>query len=302
MKAQRAAGHDSVAAGHRLETKRVQTSIYQILYDDWLIDHCDPDFMIYDCRLNPEREKREIAHMLRFYDDVVCQTDRDDVFGLLSPKFARKARLPGHAFIDWIRANPGHDVYFVNPYPSVAYSTFNVWTQGEFWHPGLGDLANALFSAAGFPIRVEALPRNSPATLLYCNYWVGRRGFWHGFMRFVRSMVLAMGNLDDATRRRMSDPTPYHLPATYFPFVFERLFSTYLVLQGNVDALAYRYGREAILDFADINEMERYVLREWADLIDGWDADGRSDQPYRKLFANLHAMARLYGSGGQPTP
>ena len=272
----------------------MQTAIYQILYDDWIVGHSDPAFMIYDCRHNPERERRETAHMLRFYDEVICQTGCDDIFGLLSPKFARKAGLPGHAFVEWIEANPGHDVYFINPYPSVGYSTFNVWTQGEFWHPGLGELANSLFAAAGVPIRVEALPRNSAATLLYCNYWVGRRNFWHGFMRFVRSMVMAVENLDIPQRKRISDPTPYHLPATYFPFVFERLFSTYLVLQGNVNALAYRYSHDAIINSADINEMERYALRTWADMIDAWDAEQRNDLSYRRLFANLHGMARFY--------
>ena len=144
-------------------------SVFQIEYSDDVVGEFDSAFIRYDCRDNPEPEKREIAHMLRFYDEGAWRSEGADYFGLVSPKFSGKAGISGKTFVDWVNVNPGYDVYFVNPFPQLSYQYFNVWTQGEAWHPGLSDLANALFVAAGFPFRVENLPRNTARSLLYSN-------------------------------------------------------------------------------------------------------------------------------------
>lgn len=274
-------------------------SVYQIQYGDDVVGTFDPAFITYDCRANPEREKRETAHMLRFYDEGVWRHHSAEHFGLVSPKFAGKARIGGKAFIDWVQANPGYDVYFINPFPQVSYWHFNVWTQGEFWHPGLGDLADALFAAAGHSIRVEALPRNTAASLLYSNYWVGNEGFWRVYMAFVRNIAAAVDNLSAGDRTKLFGLAPHSAPATYFAFVFERLFSTFLVLHEDIAGLPYPHGHDDILGRCD-NDMERFIIGAWSEMIDAWDAVGRNDAEYRKLFANLEGMLRIYLSVAPP--
>lgn len=270
-------------------------TVYQIEYSNDVIGAFDPAFIKYDCRDNPEYEKREIAHMLRFYDEGSWRRHGTDHFGLVSPKFSSKAGINGRAFIDWVDANPGYDVYFINPFPQLCYWHFNVWTQGEFWHPGLTNLANALFAAAGYSTRVENLTRNTAASLLYSNYWVGNEKFWHLYIAFVRKLFTAVDTLDVGNKKKLFDLAPHYAPATYFPFVFERLFSTFLILQDDINCLPYLYRRYEILDRCD-NEMELFVIQEWAEMIDNWDVSGRDDAEYRKLFVNLQGMLKIYRS------
>jgi len=277
----------------------VTVSIYQIQYSDMVVGGFDPDFIKYDCREHPEDEKREIAHMQRFFDEGVWKNNNSQYFGLISPKFNNKSKLRGSEFIHWINSNPGYDVYFFNPFPQLSYWNFNVWTQGEFWHPGLADLANALFAAAGLSIRVDKLPRNTAASSLYSNYWVGNEKFWRIYMAFVRKLVAAVDDLAAVERKKLFELAPHYAPATYFPFVFERLFSTFLVLHGDIACLPYHYRRDEILDRCD-NDMERFIIREWPEMIDTWDASGRDDAEYRKLFANLQGMLRVYQSTVAP--
>ena len=270
-------------------------AVYQIRYGEDVVGAFDPAFITYDCRANPEPEKRETAHMLRFYDEGAWRRGGAEHFGLVSPKFAGKARLGGTAFVDWVEANPGYDLYFINPFPQVSYWHFNVWTQGEFWHPGLGEIADALFAAAGHSIRVESLPRNTAATLLYSNYWVGNEKFWRAYMPFVRKMAVAVDDLGASDREKLFGLAPHYAPATYFAFVFERLFSTFLVLHEEVAGLPYPHSRDDMRGRCD-NDMERFIIDEWSGMIDAWDAAGRSDAEYRKLFANLEGMLRVYQS------
>jgi len=269
------------------------THIYQIQYSDDVIGSFDPAFIKYDCRNNPEPEKREIAHMLRFYKKGLWKSEDVGHFGIVSPKFSSKTGITGKAFVEWINANPGYDVYFINPFPQLAYWHYNVWMQGEFWHPGLSALANMLFMAAGLVIPVENMPRNTAASLLYCNYWVGNENFWHLYMTFVNKFVAAVDGLNAADRKKLFELAPHYAQATYFPFFFERLFSTFLVLYGEISSLQYSYGYAEILDRCD-NDMERFIIREWAEMIEAWDSTGRDDAEYRKLFANISGMLRVY--------
>jgi len=271
----------------------VTASVYQIKYSDEVVGTLDKAFIKYDCRDNPESEKREIAHMLRFYEEGAWRHQGFEHFGLVSPKFSIKTGISSQAFLDWIDANRGYDVYFVNPFPQLIYWHFNVWTQGEFWHPGLADLADALFAGAGLSIRVENLPRNTASSSLYSNYWVGNEKFWNIYMPFVRKLVAAVDNIDTGVRKKLFEPAPHYAPAAYFPFVFERIFSTFLVLHGNIACLPYHYGHGEILERCD-NDMERFVVREWSEMIDTWDTSGRNDAEYRKLFANLQGMILVY--------
>ena len=256
-------------------------------------EHAIRFFIEYDCRDNPESQKREVAHMLNFYDEGIWKESGASYFGLVSPKFTDKTGIGGKAFIEWIEANPGYDVYFINPFPQLAYWHYNVWESGEFWHPGLRDLADILFERFGLTIRVEDLPRNTASSLLYCNFWVGNEKFWRIYMDFVRKLIDIVDHLDAESYKKFFERAPHYAPATYFPFIFERLFSIFLALHGEISCLPYPYGPDEILNKCE-NEMERFIIREWAGLIDVWDKSGRNDAEYRKVFDNLQSMLRIY--------
>jgi hypothetical protein len=102
--------------------------------------------------------------------------------GLMSPKFRLKAKITGAEFIDFVRANADADVCFINPFPHLGYISYNVWMQGEVSHPGLGARAQELLDASGVDLRIAEVPRHGPATLCYCNFWVGTQQFWEDYV------------------------------------------------------------------------------------------------------------------------
>ncbi|WP_045221769.1 hypothetical protein [Desulfonatronum thioautotrophicum] len=275
--------------------------IFQIQYSD-VVDGCfDPAFSRYDCRRNPEPERREVAHMQRFYEERVQGGAPEDYFGLVSPKFTDKTGLAGEKFVNWIKAHPGHDVYFINPFPQEGYWHHDVWSQGDFWHPGLIDLAETLFHTAGLRLSLNAFPRNDKNTLLFSNYWVGTPRFWDIFMDFAHPVLDAVDRLPAETRNKLFETAPHTTPATYFPFVFERLFSTLLILRKDISPRAYAWSREAVISRCR-DPMERLIIREWGPVIDRWDESGGDIENYRNVFAGLWAMLRFVQDGFPELP
>ena len=114
-------------------------------------------------------------------------------------------------------------------------------------------------------------------------------------MSFVRAFDVAVANLTDSEREAIFSLAPHYASATYFPFVFERLFSTFLLINKDIKSLPYPYKRVEILNRCDA-EIERLIIREWGDRIDAWDRDGRNDDQYRRFFGDLSSVLVLYGS------
>lgn len=270
-------------------------SIYQIQYSDKVIGEFDPDFIKYDCRAHPENEKREIAHMQRFFDEGMWKNNDSQYIGLVSPKFNDKSKLRGDEFIQWIDNNPDYDVYFVNPFPQLQYLHFNVWEQGEYWHPGLLERADGLFKSAGLDIETKYLPRNSGDTLLYSNYWVANERFWQEFMEFVCKLTTAIDSLAKNEKNDFFALAPHYAVATYYPFIFERMFSTFLNINKSFRCLSYPYQKDGLLSHCT-NDFERLIVNDWSELIDRWDAHNRNDQDVRKIFTNLEDMQRLFSA------
>jgi hypothetical protein len=250
--------------------------IYTICYRRGMAEQVDPAFRALEVGASPEPQRREIAHMLNFWRRGGPREQA--VSGLLSPKFTGKAGLSGRQFVDFIAANPGHDVWFVNPYPHELYLAFNVWEQGEFWHPGLLERAAKLFRNAGLPVELDSVPRSRPETLLFCNYWAGTPEFWDRYMADIERMAAAADHVPE-----LFDAASYAPPATFFPFVFERYFTTFLTRHPEIRVCAWRHAQEALFP-SRVRLTEEVAVRAWAPLIDRWDREGVYDEDRRQVF------------------
>lgn len=271
----------------------MSVSVYQIQYSDNVIGGFDPDFKKYDCRAHPESAKREIAHMQRFFNEGIWKDNDSQYIGLVSPKFNEKCKLRGNEFIQWIESNPGYDVYFINPFPQLGYFHFNTWEQGEYWHPGLLKLADQLFKTAGLEIQTKNLPRNNKSTLLYSNYWVANERFWGKFMSFISKFTDAIESLEEKEKNDFFATAPHYAHATYYPFIFERMFSTFLNIDKSFKCLPYPYEKKHLLSQC-ANEFESLIINNWSELIDNWDNHDRNDHEVRKIFLNLEKMQKLF--------
>jgi hypothetical protein len=221
--------------------------IFQVYYRPEQRTSLDPAFEPYDWLCNPYPEYTETLHFINLHQSGKYR--EADYVGIVSNKFGLKTGLTGERFIQFIRNHPGYDVYFVNPFPELGYSWLNVWSQGEFRHAGLTALALQLFEATRTPVRIDSLGRNSQNSLLYCNYWIGNEKFWDAFMSFLTPLFRWIDQGSAPHERK-----PYFRTATYadtgfsmFSFIFERLFSTFLLINQDIAGLGYRFSNVDML-------------------------------------------------------
>ncbi|SDQ32733.1 hypothetical protein SAMN05443245_0931 [Paraburkholderia fungorum] len=193
--------------------------------------------------------------------------------GLFSPKFTLKAKMSGARFLEFVQRHSNADVCFINPFPQLAYWSYNVWMQGEHAHPGLKKAAQALLDASGVDLSIQHAARNGPQSLLYCNFWVGSRRFWQDY---VGGVLLPIADFLDANPAHaaavavMTDTT-HTDPAPFLPFIIERLFSTYISQRADLACAAYPFDDQERRDYC-INDFEKLLFDRMRTKVDEADA------------------------------
>lgn len=214
--------------------------IYQVYFDDKSRQSLDKTFTPYD-NSNPIKEKEFEYGVMR---DIYFNHDpfkNNKYFGVLSWKFKEKTGLRGSDFVSWINKNKGYDVYVINPYPEQSFINYNVWYQGEYWHPGLIELTEKLFKDAGIDIDIRST-RNSFDNCSFCNYWVANKKFWYKYMYYCEKLYKAIYEADDDdTKKLLFDISVYGGggDVAFFPFIFERMISAILASTNNFKYLMY---------------------------------------------------------------
>lgn len=219
----------------------MKLNFFQVWYDDNSKPTPSSRIKAYDCRNNPEFDKREVAHLIRFYDDIVCHANDDEYFALLSPKFSDKTGLSIEAVESFILENPQHDIYLFNPFPATVYIDFNVWDNAESRHPGLKRLTQELFDTAKVDFNINSLHRNNISNTVYCNYWVASKIFLDEFVSFVRTLDSAIDGMTESKRAQYFSRTRYNTEASFYPFIFERMINTFLLMNSNYSSKPYIY-------------------------------------------------------------
>jgi hypothetical protein len=212
--------------------------------------------------------------------------------GLFSPKFALKARISADQFTHFVDDHADCDVWFINPFPQLAYWSFNVWMQGEHAHPGLQEAAQSLLDAAGIGWRLNEVPRQGNGTLSYCNFWVGTPCFWDSYVGGVLVPIADFleGNPDHPVARAVMLDTTHTDPAPFLPFIIERLFSTYLSLNAKCKVASYFISYEQIADYC-IDDFERLIVRNMRTLVDQAEASGVFDS---RLMQQMDFMCAIW--------
>jgi hypothetical protein len=198
--------------------------------------------------------------------------------GIFSPKFRLKSRITGTAFARFAQNQTGADVCFINPFPQIAYWSFNVWMQGEHAHPGLARAAQSLLDACELDFDIDCTPRQGPGLLSYSNFWVGSERFWEEYVGgvLVRIAEFLEKNPGHEVTHKVMEDTTHTDPAPFLPFIVERLFSTYISQRPDLKIAAYRHEDGSVLDYC-VNEYERRLVARMKPQIDGADAAGKFD-------------------------
>lgn len=267
-----------------------EVAVFQNVYSDQVIDRLDASFLPVDGRRNVRTDSREAGLFLRMFHSGLYRCA--PLTGIVSPKFAEKTRLRGSEFIEFVRHNPGYDVYFINPFPQNVYFTYNVWYQGELCHPGLAALAQMLFAWAGYDAQLVAGARDHAGTALYSSYWVGGRAFWEGYVAMLTRLLDGLDAMPPRLRERYLSRAPnYPDPVPILTFILERSFSAFLHLAPELRALAYPFARESVLRYAGYcDRFEQEIVSVFGDLVDEIDRRREYTEQDREV---LFALTRL---------
>ncbi len=212
--------------------------INQIYFDQAQLPCLDPVFEPYDNCSNPHPELREFY----VFNTAFKQADyqQHNISGFFSWKFQQKTGVSGNKFVSFVTSNPGYDVYFINPMVhDLQYK--NVWTQAEKYHPGIIALTEKILAVVGYDVKLSELKMGFKTTL-YCNFWAGAGKFWQQYLPFLQQCYDTINTkLSDSDRELLFTRADKNIDASYFPFIFERLFSTFLCLHPEIKACPYKY-------------------------------------------------------------
>jgi hypothetical protein len=215
--------------------------IFQIHFRHEQISCLDPDFIPYD-NAGDDSPLLEFNVFRKIFASKL--PDKAKLWGAVSWKFTSKTGLSGAQLIDIINSNPGHDVYFCNPFPDTEAIFHNFWCQGETAHPDFLNLSFDFLQAAELPTTI--LDELCPSSLFAStNYFVATPRFWNDYFDFIeRALANAEKNLLPPARivlfSSLADRQGVHAQATYLPFIIERLFGLFVALNTERYS-AYKY-------------------------------------------------------------
>ena len=161
--------------------------------------------------------------------------------GLFSPKFELKTKITGQEFADFCVTNADADVVFINPFPQLAYMSFNIWMQAEANHSGIVDVANNLLNDAGVNLTIDTEQRHDHTVLAYSSFWCGNAKFWQTYVGQVLSPLANFIETNpDAQSVKSALKETFHTdPSPYLPFITERLFTTYIAQTNDLKITPY---------------------------------------------------------------
>lgn len=212
--------------------------IMQIYFQNSQRPFLDSDFIPADNTENINPDWREYHLMRKHYLEAGISSD--ELVGFMSWKFGSKTLINGKIFKDWIRDNPGYDVYFINPFPHEAYLFRNMWEQGEICHPGITKLTESIFKKSNLEINFDQF--HSISQTSYCNFWVGNQLFWKNYFQISETIYEVIKNkLSEGEKKLLYSRADKLTEAPYIPYIFERLLTTLLMQNKEIKWKSWEY-------------------------------------------------------------
>jgi hypothetical protein len=219
----------------------MKTKIFQICFESSQLDQVDAKLTPFDNTENKHPELREYYNFLKVIDDGL--TDDLDAWGMFGPRWHEKLKVSSDVLFKEIENNPGKDVYLFNHARVQDALFFSVWEQGEYYHPGLKDVAKYILEKLNYDPGVVDEITESHITC-YCSYFVGTTKFWKDYLDFLAKVTKELDSLPEELYNKFNESANYARDKnlTLFPFLVERLFSTFLLLHDyKTHAMLYDY-------------------------------------------------------------
>lgn len=207
--------------------------IFQICFDEEQIPKVDSLLTPFDNIKNEQPQLREYHS----FDRIITEghTDGLDAWGVFGPRWNEKLKYSSKEIFDSINDNPNHDVYIFNFARIICAYHYNVWEQGEPHHRGIVPVSrHVLKNIVGTDSAIDELMTDK--TMCYSSYFVGTKKFWNEYMTFLRQVKNELDNLPEDLNKVFNSSANYgrDMSLNLFPFIIERMFSTYLHIRNDL--------------------------------------------------------------------
>lgn len=202
--------------------------IFQILNHYTAPQDLDPGFGVLDNSTNERPDWFEYWPIRKF---LLHETlDEQAFYGFLSPKFEHKTNLRAADVGNFIQAAADTDVVLFSPSIHNSAYYLSVFEHGETEHPGLADVAKALFERMGRHLDLETFISDSRNTV-HSNYFIAKPRFWRAWLAITETMFALAESPDDELGKRLRTPTTYRGASNVQMkiFVMERIATWILV-------------------------------------------------------------------------
>lgn len=227
--------------------------VYQAYYKEEQLSWLDPAFIPFDNLENLRSELREYPLKKKLFHKL---RDSDAYWGLVSDKWAEKTHLDGAEFIQWIRDNPGYDVYHIDPSLDTAIQFPNLWLHGLDCHKG-GDMvefANKLFKKIDIDIDASRWIC-SPNDFATTSYHIGNDKFWKEWHLFVDNALVVCSQDEELYNFLYKTMTPYEdYEIPMFSYVHERLMTMFFVTHRHIKVLKFPFDHPCFVREGDYEE------------------------------------------------
>ena len=255
-----------------LSLSRTHVTIFQPYLSEAQKKGIDPFFTPLNHMANPKPLWRE--YYLQQKIPILLEKNNADYIGIFSPKFEKKSLLSGCDVFNHIKKNPGYDIYLFHPSPQYHGIYYNLWDQAEAGHPGITDLTQAVLNKTNPEIVLNKIGRHTDK-MVCCNYWVATPSFWQKFMAFLNPIAHEM----------IQNPEHYFQLTTYdfgalpfFPFIIERMVSTFLIANPEITFLPYCYSADK-LDKLMYHDFQRALYEKTQPIIHNFNNLYGNDWP-----------------------
>jgi hypothetical protein len=217
-------------------------NIYQIYYLAEQLSKMDPAFIPYDNSNPPysaeESNKLREWPILRTHGLERAQKDNADIWGFVSYKWQEKTQITGQKFVDFIKANPDNDVWFMEPHFKPFNPFMNSWVHGDMFHPNISQIPNSFMAIDNIPVNV----RKMTMPLCFYNFFAGTKKFWDLYFSYI-DQIIEISKKNPQLHKALFETGAGHgndSTVPYFIFVVERMFPVVMTL-GNLNHIGLKY-------------------------------------------------------------
>lgn len=283
--------------------------IYQVYFDEETKKHINTEFIGFDNSKDPLVQYREYSIFQRCQN--LAKQNNLTHWGYFSWKWQQKlTNISAQNVLDWIDEHPGYDVYTFNPYPKLPVGSFNVWEQALPSHDEIIEIIEYLFPIIGLDKDWIYQPMH-PDIMFFAHYCTASVQFWNDFLQLSQRYYNAVPNFPSHIAKiHNKATTPGNPNLWYFPFIHERLLSTFLAInKEKYKVIAYHPNKDELgalwdimyfqktmfMKYGNVNFLKEWFANRrkidwWTDKAEGWGSYIKSDliESYNKKAKKIY--------------